>query len=134
MSEWYDNREKGTLLTIKLLLSYFLDLLILVYFLLIFFIILFGGFSVVIIGQEVSATSVYKPVVSLLVFFLVKLFVADLRKEIEKIKTVLSGTFLLIFFVCEVLSRIYYSAFVPQDLFWASQNMVMPRTSSKKNI
>ena len=86
MSEWYDNREKGTLLTIKLLLSYFLDLLILVYFLLIFFIILFGGFSVVIIGQEVSATSVYKPVVSLLVFFLVKLFVADLRKEIEKIK------------------------------------------------
>ena len=44
----------------------------------------------------------------------------------------MSGTFLFIFFVCEVLSRIYYSAFVPQDLFWASQNMVMPRTSSKK--
>jgi hypothetical protein len=73
----------------------------------------------------VSATSVYKPVVSLLVLFVVKLFAADFEKEIEKNKVLVSGTFLIIFFLCEFSARVYYSAFVPQDLIWASENMVI---------
>ncbi len=112
----------------KTYVSYLLDFLISVYFLLVFAIIFFGGFSVVIAGSEVSATSVYKPVVSLLVLFVVKLFAADFEKEIEKNKVLVSGTFLIIFFLCEFSARVYYSAFVPQDLIWASENMVMRRT------
>ena len=99
-----------------------------------YFIVLFGGFSVVIAGNEVSATSVYKPVVSLLVLFVVKLIVADFKKEIEKNKALLSGTFLLIFFLSEVLARVYYSVYVPQDLFWASKNMVMSRKPNQEKL
>jgi len=125
---------KPYLLKMKVVVSYFLDLLILVYFLIVFFIVLFGGFSVVIAGNEVSATSVYKPVVSLLVLFVVKLIVADFKKEIEKNKALLSGTFLLIFFLSEVLARVYYSVYVPQDLFWASKNMVMSRKPNQEKL
>jgi len=97
-----------------------------------FFIIFFGGFSVSIAGNEFSATSVYKPLVSILILFIVKLFVADFKKEVEQKKALLSGTFLAIFFTCEFLARVYYSVFVPQDLFWASKNMVLKRTKSEK--
>ena len=60
------------------------------------------------------------------------MFVADFKKEIEQKKALLSGSFLAIFFTCEFLARVYYSVFVPQDLFWASKNMVLKRTKSEK--
>ena len=123
---------KSTLLKINLAFSYCLDLLILVYFCIVFFIVFFGGFSGVILGNEFSATSAPKPVGTLLILFTVKLFVADLKKETEKKKVLLSGSFLVIFFTCEFLARVYYSVFVPQDLFWASKNMVMKRAKSEK--
>ena len=125
---------KQNLLKTKVVVSYFLDLLILVYFLIVFFIVLLGGFSVVIASSEVSATSVYKPLVSLLVLFIVKLLVADFKKEIEKNKALLSGTLLLIFFLSEVLARVYYSVYVPQDLSWASKNMVMSRKPNQEKL
>ena len=50
------------LLKTRATISYVLDFLILVYFFLTIFIVFFGGFSVVISGHEVSATSAHKPV------------------------------------------------------------------------
>jgi hypothetical protein len=125
---------KPTFLKIKVCASYLLDFLIAFYFLLVFSIIFFGGFSVVVAGSEVSATSAYKPVATLLVLFVAKLFAADFKKEIEKNKVLVSGTFLLIFFLCEFLARIYYSSYVPQDLNWASENMVMRRTPNPDRL
>ncbi len=116
---------KPPLLKIIVCVSYLLDFLVAVYFILVFVIIFFGGFSVVIADSEVSATSAYKPVATLLILFIVKFFVADFKKEIEKNKVLVSGTLILIFFLCEFSARVYYSAFVPQDLIWASENMVI---------
>ena len=92
-------------------------------FLLIIFIILLGGFSIVLAGHEISATSVYKPIGILLASFVVKLFVADFKQEFEKNKVLVMSTLLVMMLLCEVSSRIYYSVFVPQDLFWATENL-----------
>jgi len=103
------------------------DFLILVYFFLIFYIILFGGFSIIVVGHEVSATSAYKPVSTLLILFIIKLLVANYKKEIEKKKILLAGTLLFTMFISEVLARGYYGVFVPQDLAWASKNLSTKR-------
>tara|TARA_B100000315_G_scaffold156642_1_gene145155 strand:- start:87 stop:1454 length:1368 start_codon:yes stop_codon:yes gene_type:complete len=103
------------------------DFLILVYFFLIFYIILFGGFSIIVVGHEVSATSVYKPVSTLLILFIIKLLVANYKKEIEKKKILLASTLLFMMFISEVLARGYYGFFVPQDLAWASKNLSAKR-------
>ncbi len=114
--------------------SYVLDILILVYFLFIILVVLFGGFSVVISGHEVSATSAYKPTATLLILFIIKLFVADFKMDIEKNKVLTVGTLLIIMFSCEGLARVYYNLFVPQDLAWASENLVMKRTPDPDHL
>ena len=116
------------LLKTRATISYVLDFLILVYFFLTIFIVFFGGFSVVISGHEVSATSTHKPVGTLLVLFVLKLFAADFKKELEKNKMLTVGTLLIMMLLCEGLARAYYSFFAPQDLAWASENLVMKRT------
>ena len=69
---------------IKATVSSVLGILLLLYTVILFFVVFLGGFSVVIAGQELSATSAGKPAITLLVLYLIKLFVADFRKEIEK--------------------------------------------------
>jgi len=122
------------LLKIKVIIASVLDVLILVYFFLTIFIAFFGGFSVAIFEHEVSATSVYKPVSTLLVLFVLKLFTADFKKEFEKNKMLTLGTLLIIILLCEGLARVYYSFFVPQDLAWASENLVMKRTPNPDHL
>jgi|TARA_B100000315_G_scaffold145399_1_gene134327 hypothetical protein len=113
---------------IKKGISLVLDVLLVGYFFLITFIVVAGGFSVVIAGHEISATSVHKPVGILLALFAVKLFVADFKKELEKNKVLTAGTLLVLMLICEISARVYYSLVVPPDLFWASKNLSMKRT------
>jgi hypothetical protein len=44
------------------------------------------------------------------------------------------STLLVMMLLCEVLSRIYYSVFVPQDLFWATENLAMKREASPDRL
>ena len=115
---------------IKSIISPVLDVLIFVSFLLIIFIVFLGGFSIVLAGHEISATSVYKPVGVVLALFVVKLFVADFKQEFEKNKILVMSTLLVVMLLCEVLSRVYYGVFVPQDLFWATKNLVVKRSAN----
>ncbi len=113
---------------IKATVSFVLGVLLLLYTVILFFVVFLGGFSVVMAGQEVSATSAGKPAITLLVLYLIKLFVADFRKEIEKNMALFFGALLVMIFGSEILARAYYHSFVPQDLFWAAENLVMKRT------
>jgi len=113
---------------IKATVSSVLGILLLLYTVILFFVVFLGGFSVVIAGQELSATSAGKPAITLLVLYLIKLFVADFRKEIEKNMALFFGALLVMIFGSEILARAYYHSFVPQDLFWAAENLVMKRT------
>ena len=70
----------------KTIASLAIDILILFIFPLILFIIFAGGFSVIFLGQDLSATSVFKPAGILFILFILKLLVADFQKEIEKTK------------------------------------------------
>jgi len=114
---------------IKAVVSNVLDVLIVIIFFLIIFIIFAGGFSIIIAGHEVSATSVHKPAGILLVLYIVKLFVADFKKELEKNKALAIGTLLMMMLFSEFSARVYYHFFVPQDLFWATENLLMKRTA-----
>ena len=111
----------------KAVVSLASDILILLILPLILFIVLAGGFSITIAGHEISATSVHKPLGILLVLLVVKLFVVDFKKELEKNKLLAAGVLLIMMLLCEVSARAYYSFFVPQDLFWATENLVMKR-------
>ena len=113
---------------IKVIVSPVLDVLIFLIFLLITFIVLAGGFSITIAGHEVSATSIFKPTGILLILFVIKLFVVNFQKELEKNKVLTVGTLLIMMLLCEFSARVYYSFFVPKDLFWAAENLVMKRT------
>ena len=54
--------------------------------------------------------------------------------DIEKNKVLTVGTLLIIMFSCEGLARVYYNLFVPQDLAWASENLVMKRTPDPDHL
>jgi hypothetical protein len=117
----------------KPLISLILDVLIPLFFCLITFIIFAGGFSILISGNEVSATSAYKPMGILLVLFFLKLFVTDFSKNFEKNKILVASTLLIIMLSGEALARVYYSLFVPHDLFWASKNLVLKRVVKRND-
>ena len=119
---------------IKSTISPVSDFLIVVYFFLVFFIILFGGFSIIVVGHEVSATSLHKPVSTLLILFIIKLLVANRKKEIEKKKILLAGTFLFMMFLFEGLARGYYAFFTPQDLASATKNLSIKRKSNPDQL
>jgi hypothetical protein len=111
----------------KSVVSLAMDVLIFVVFLVILSVVFTGGFSVHLFEKELSATSVFKPAGIFLALFFLKLFVADFKKELEKNKILVVGVLLFLMIFCEVVSRVYYSFFVPQDLFWATENLVMKR-------
>ena len=117
------------LITTKNKISIFIDVVIVFIVILIPFIFFSGGFTFKLYKFELTGTTLLKPSILLLVFFVLKLFCADYSLNSEKNKILLFSTLFFVFITGELVLRTYNYFFEEKDLFWVNEHLTKNKVS-----